>query len=60
MEGNPLVSMYISDVFFLTHYLDQKGICIHLVLKLQMPTFLALIYFKHNIKEIIVICDADL
>lgn len=52
--------MKLSDVFFLTHSLDQNDICIHLVVKLQMPTFLALIYFKQNIKEIIVICNADL
>lgn len=52
--------MNISDVFSLTCYLDQNGICIHLVVKLQMPTYLGLIYFKHNVKEIKVICNADL
>lgn len=40
--------------------LDQNGIRIHLVLKLQMPTFLVSIYLKHNVEEITVACNADL
>lgn len=42
--------MKISDVFFLRQSLVQNGICIQLVVKLQMPIFPASIYLKHNVK----------
>lgn len=52
--------MKISDVFFLRQSLNQNGICIHLVVKLQMPIFLVSIYLKHNVEVITVASNADL